>query len=316
MQKVLITGAAGNLGGLLVEYLKDSGLLINAMIHKKDIPAELKSLSNIRVFKADLGNKNSLTSALENVDTIVHFAGVLFKHNPEKFLPRTNIEYFKNLLEKAIECKVKRVILISFPHVEGETSPENPAKGSLTGNPVSMHAKTRLEEEKLLFDFEKETALEAVSLRVGMVYGRGILMIDGARWFSKYRLLGIWKKPTWIHLISTPDFLETTKQAIIKNNIHGIYHLGDEGAQTLQEFLDAAAKQWGYGIPWRMPVGLILFAAGFFELWSFIFGTRSPLTRDFVKIGMASYYGDTKRMRDELNRNLKFKTFREGIETL
>jgi nucleoside-diphosphate-sugar epimerase len=211
---------------------------------------------------------------------------------------------------------VKRIILISFPHVEGETFIDNPAYGKLDGNPESVHAKTRLEEEKLLFTFEKETKMEAVSLRVGMVYGKGILMIDAAKWFAKYKLLGIWKKPTWIHLISTIDFLNATQSAILKDEIHGIYHIGDEGQQTLQEFLDTCSTYWGYKKPWHMPLGLIMFAARIFEMSSFIFGTRSPLTRDFVKIGTASYYGDTSRMRTDLLQELTYKTFREGMSTL
>ncbi len=149
-----------------------------------------------------------------------------------------------------------------------------------------------------------------------MVYGRGILMMDAARWFAKYRLLGIWRKPTWIHLISTADFLESVSQAILKENVSGIYHLGDNGVQTLQEFLDEATAWWGYGKPWRMNAGVIFFAASCFEFFSKIFGTRSPLTRDFIKIGMSSYYGDTARARAELYDDFKYRTFREGLETL
>ena len=50
MKRVLITGAAGNLGGLLSDYLKNSGLLLNLMIHNKDISPELKNHKNIEVF--------------------------------------------------------------------------------------------------------------------------------------------------------------------------------------------------------------------------------------------------------------------------
>ena len=314
MKKVLITGAAGNLGGLLAEYLISTNLHLNLMTHKKEINHNLKNASNVSVFKADLNNKETLFPALKGVDIVVHFAGILFKHNPEKFLPITNTQYFKNLLEVAIEAKVKRVILISFPHVEGESNPDNPAKGILNGNPISMHAKTRLEEEKLLFD--NKDKFEAVSLRLGMVYGKGILMIDTARWFAKYKILGIWGKPICIHLISIQDYLETTKNAIIKDNINGIYHIGDDGKQTLQEFLDAATKKWGYRKPVRMNVKIILFVAKVFEFFSLIFNVRSPLTRDFVKIGMVSYYGDTLRMRKELLSELKYKTYKDGIETL
>lgn len=315
MKTILITGAAGNLGGLLANHLKDTDLNLHLMTHIKDVDKNLRSKSNEKIFKADLSDKNSLDESLKGVDVIVHFAGILFKNNPEKFLPVTNTRYFSNLLDKAIEHKIKRIILISFPHVEGETYPEKPSTDRLDGKPSSVHAQTRLEEEKLLFGKEKEYGYEAVSLRVGMVYGKGILMIDAALWFAKHYILGIWKKPTHIHLISTFDFLESTKNAIIKDNIRGIYNIGDEGRQTLQEFFDDITEFRGYHKPWRMPVGLIMLAAEVFELFSKIFGTRSPLTKDFIKIGMASYYGDTKKMRAELLPTLKYKNYKDGIES-
>ena len=312
--RVAITGAAGNLGGLLAEGMKDRDVNLNLLIHKKDVPETLKGRDNISTFKVDLAKTETLSEALTNVDVIVHFAGVLFKANPEKFLPETNTRYFNNLLDVSVEKKVKRIILISFPHVEGENTPENPARGSLDGKPESMHARTRLEEEKLLFAYGKKYNFEAVSLRVGMVYGKGILMIDVGQWFARHYLLGIWKKPTYIHLISKTDFVDATIAAIEKNNVEGIYHIGDEGVQTLQEFFDDITVYKKNHKPWRMPLWMIMTAARFFELFSAVFGTRSPLTVDFVKIGMASYYGDTERMRKELLPKLKYKTYKEGIE--
>lgn len=313
MTRVAITGAAGNLGGLLAQGMKDMDVNLNLLIHTKDVPDDLKEKDNISVFRTDLARKETLFDALKGVDVIVHFAGILFKANPEKFLPVTNTQYFKNLLTVAVRQKVKRVILISFPHVEGECTPENPAKGVLSGDPESAHARTRLEEEKLLFQYGDKYGFEAVSLRVGMVYGEGILMIDAGQWFARHWLLGVWKKTTEIHLISKPDFVDVTIAAALKPDVRGIYHVGDEGVQTLQEFLDDITVYKGNHKPWRMPVWMIMTAARGFELFSALFGTRSPLTRDFVKIGMVSYYGDTSRMRQELLPELKYKTYKEGI---
>lgn len=315
--KILITGAAGNLGNLLAHSLaEEPGISLNLMIHKKELDGYFYKKPNVKVFKADLADSNTLTPSLIGVDVIVHFAGVLFKHNPEKFLPETNTRYFKNLLEEALENRVKRVILISFPHVEGETFKDAPARGKLDRQPVSVHAKTRLAEEKYLFQKQQEYPFEAVSLRVGMVYGKGILMIDAAKYFAKFNLLGVWKKSTWIHLISKDDFLTITKNAAIKPDIKGIYHIGDEGYQTLQEFLDQVCIHWKLKKPWRMPVSFIMAVAQFFELVSMIFGVQSPLTKDFIKIGMVSYYGDTSRMRKDLLDELKYKTFKDGLEIL
>ena len=313
---ILITGAAGNLGGLLAKHLAAGDVNLHLFIHKKDAAPELAMLPNIRIFRGDLARKESLQEALQGVDVVIHFAGILFKAKPEKFLPTTNTGYFKNLAEAAADARVKRIILISFPHVEGETTPENPATGLLNGHPNSVHARTRLEEEKYLFTQCYKWGIEGVSLRVGMVYGRGILMIDAARWASKHHLLGIWKKPTSIHLISTIDFLNATKNAILNNHVSGVYHLGDEGMVTLQEFFDEACAHWNTHRPWRMPVWMIFTAARLCELWSAVFYTRSPLTVDFIRIGMTSYYGDTSRMRQELLPKLTYPTFREGIDTL
>jgi nucleoside-diphosphate-sugar epimerase len=53
---------------------------------------------------------------------------------------------------------------------------------------VSVHARTRLEEERLLFARTENAGVEPVVLRLGMVYGRGVLMIEAARWLARHRL--------------------------------------------------------------------------------------------------------------------------------
>lgn len=163
-------------------------------------------------------------------------------------------------------------------------------------------------------NIQKKDSFEPVSLRVGMVYGKGILMIDAAQWFARHYLLGVWRKPTHIHLISKDDFVVSTIAAIEKPAVAGIYHIGDEGIQTIQEFLDDITVYKKNHRPWRMPVWMIMSAARFFEIFSWLTGMKSPLTVDFIKIGMVSYYGDTTRMRKELLPELKYKTYKEGIE--
>ncbi len=63
-------------------------------------------------------------------------------------------------------------------------------------------------------------------------------------------------------------------------------------------------------------MSLINSAALLSEITSSIFNIPSPLTRDFIRIGQASYYGDTSRMRNELLPILRYKTYHEGIDTL
>lgn len=313
---ILITGAAGNLGSLLARHLVAGGHKLRLMYHRKPLPPDLASVSNVSPVQADLAKPETLPPAVAGADVIVHFAGVLFAPRPEHFLPVTNTKWFSNLLDAALKANVGRIILISFPHVEGPTTPDQPATGRLDREPISVHARTRLQEERLLFERTQGTETTPVVLRLGMVYGRGILMIDTARWLAQRRLLGVWREPTWFQLISTADYLRVTEAAILKPSVRGIYHVGDEKPVTLQDFLDKACGAWNCRQPFRTPLWTIYAVASLCELFGAIARKPSPLTRDFITIGRVSHWGDTKRARQELIPELKYPTLEDGLSTL
>jgi len=315
---ILITGAAGNLGSRLARRLLTERVKQRLMIHRTPLPDDLAAIGEdrIAVVSADLALPETLSAALQGVDCVVHFAGVLFRPRPATFLPQTNTRWFANLLEAALAARVPRVVLISFPQVEGPTTPEHPATGRLDYVPVWIHARTRLEEERLLFQKTRGTSTTPVVLRSATVYGRGILMIEAARWLSQRHLLAVWRTPTWYHFIQTDDFLNAVAASTLKTGITGIYQLGDDAPMTIQEFLDEAARIWGYSRPWRMPWWMILTAAAACEAFATAFGTRSPLTRDFVRLGRVDHVCDTRRMRAELVPQLRYPTFEQGKTTL
>jgi nucleoside-diphosphate-sugar epimerase len=314
--KILITGAAGNLGAFLARRLLTSEHELNLLIHTRQLPNEIASQSNVKVFRADLADSISLYPACDGVDCVVHFAGVLFAPRPERFLPVTNVDYVENLVETALQSGVKKFILISFPHVEGESTPEQPALGRMDGKPDSVHAQTRLAAERLLFSRAKGTLMTPVALRPGMIYARGVLMIEAARWLMARRIMGVWKEPTWIHLLSLPDFLTCTVAATEGSKINGIYNLGDDQPTTLQEFLDVLAEQWGYAIPWRGPRWLFPLAGGLTEAVAMVLNKPAPITRDFIRIGMASYVSNTERMKSELLPELAYPNLQSGLPLL
>jgi len=313
---ILITGAAGNLGGLLARHLVTVGHELRLMVHRTPLDARLSSAPRVTQVIADLADPRTLPPAVDGAGVVVHFAGVLFAPRPERFLAETNTRWFSHLLDAALAANVDRVILISFPHVEGPTTPEQPAIGRLDRNPVSVHARTRLQEERLLFKRTAGTGTEPVVLRLGMVYGRGVLMIEAARWLAQRRLLGVWRDPTWVQLLSVPDFLQSSEAAILRPEVRGIYHVGDEQPVTLQHFLDEACRVWGCRPPRRMPVWMIQGAAAVCELIAAMSGRPSPLTRDFIRIGRVSYWGDTGRTREELLPVLAYPTLESGLALL
>lgn len=313
---VLITGAAGNLGGFLARHMVGGPHALRLLIHRTPPPPDLVGAPGVSVHTADLADPVSLAGACRNVDCIVHLAGVLFAPWPERFLPTTNVTYVQNLVAAALAAGVRKFILISFPHVEGESSPEHPATGRLDGRPASVHAQTRLAAEQHLFAACEGSPMTPVALRAGMIYGRGVLMIEAARWLARRRLLAVWSTPTWIHLIALPDFNRCIQATIERDGAWGIYNVGDDQPLTLQAFLDTAAMHWGFHKPWRCPRWSFYAAALCCEAFAGIFGTAAPITRDFIRIGMASYASDTSRMKQELLSTLTYPTLTSGLGLL
>jgi nucleoside-diphosphate-sugar epimerase len=315
--RILISGAAGNLGSALARHLLPSRHKLRLVFHRTPLPHDLRAGRNVEPAQADLALPETLPAACKNVDCVVHFAGILFAPRPERFLPITNHSYVTNLVEAAIEAGVRRFILISFPHVEGPTTPDHPATGrTVDALPISVHAQTRLAAEKTLFERSRGTGLRPIALRSGLVYGRGVKMIEAGRWLLQRRLLAVWPEPTWNHLLALPDFLRCVEAASVKPRARGVYLLGDELPMTLQNFLDALAWHWGYQPAWRLPRGLFPLAGAMSEAAATVLGTASPLTRDFIRIGMVPHVVDTTRMRRELLPRLAYPTLREGLAIL
>ncbi len=314
--KILITGAAGNLGSQVVRHFATAGHQLWLLVHKKPLPFDASALPNVTVCPADLGNPATLNGICEGVDCVIHLAGVLFAPRPARFLPLTNVGYVRNLLAAAQEGRVGKFVLVSFPHVEGETTPERRARGVLQSKTEVIHFRTRLEAEKLVLQAGADAGLHPVVFRAGVVYGKGIKLVEGAKWLLRHRLMGVWRKPTWVHLIALPDFLAALQAAVENEHASGIYQVADDAPLTLQAFLDRLAAHYGYPRPWRLPRWMFFAATWGCEAFALLFRTPAPLNRDVIRAGMTSSVADNSRMKQELLPRLAYPTLDEGLKLL
>jgi nucleoside-diphosphate-sugar epimerase len=313
---VLVTGAAGNLGTHLSRFLLSTDASLRLLVHRKPPAPDLLRQPRVSVVRGDLSEPESLVPACQGIDCVVHLAGVLFQPNPARFLPVTNTLYAKNMVDAAIGAGVRRFILVSFPHVEGESTPDAPARGLPDAHPGPVHARTRLAAEQYLTGACIGTSMRPVILRAGVIYGRDVKLIEAARFLLRWRLMAVWRKPTWVHLLALPDFLAAVWAAIVEDGVCGIYNICDEEPLLLQEFLDTLASCWGYRRPLRLPDAVFTGAAALCERAAMLLPVPAPLNRDILAMGRMSVVADTSRMRKELLTALSFPTLREGIRLL
>jgi uronate dehydrogenase len=113
MQKILITGAAGDVGGRLTTLLKDSYRL-----RLSDIKVPTGLAADADFVSADLADKAAVERAVAGVDGIVHLGGFSVE-GPWDTILNSNIIGCYNLFEAARLAKVQRIVFASSNHAVG-----------------------------------------------------------------------------------------------------------------------------------------------------------------------------------------------------
>ena len=154
--KILVTGGSGFLGKSISDYFSRKGHEI--LIFDTNEPNNL--LDNQKFMHGDLFDKQRLEEAIENIETVFHFAAQAdigaSDENPEDTL-LNNIQGTINLLEKVKYLKLKRFFFSSSVYV-------NSKYGSFYG--VSKQCC-----EKIIEEYSRKYGLDFTILRYGSLYG-------------------------------------------------------------------------------------------------------------------------------------------------
>jgi uronate dehydrogenase len=106
-QKLLITGAAGKIGQLFIQHLKDRYDLVLTDI------VDAPETYGFPFVKADISAPESIRPLFENVDTVIHLAADYRRDAPWESLLPNNVIGVYNVFEAAHQAKCKRVIFAS-----------------------------------------------------------------------------------------------------------------------------------------------------------------------------------------------------------
>lgn len=179
MQKILITGAAGDVGTRLRKLLKGVYSLRVSDIRK---PADLGA--DDEFVAADLGDYEQTRQITAGIDGIVHLGGYSVE-GPWETIHKANIVGCYNLFEAAYRSGVKRVVFASSNHAVGFYRRDQKIGVDVTVRPDSRYGVSKAFGEAVGALYADKHGLQVTCIRIGNV---------GDKPLDKRRL-SIWVKP-------------------------------------------------------------------------------------------------------------------------
>jgi dihydroflavonol-4-reductase len=113
---ILVTGATGHIGNVLVRKLIEKGKQVRALIWRGEDTVPLAGLDAEQV-EGDVLEPDSLKPAFRSVSTVFHLAGLIsIMPGPERLIRRVNAEGTRNMIAAACHAGVSRFIYTSSIH--------------------------------------------------------------------------------------------------------------------------------------------------------------------------------------------------------
>ena len=162
MQRILITGAAGQIGRALREGLRGSYALIRLL----DVAPLGAAAGGEEVMSADIRDFVAMERATAGIDCVVHLAGQSTEAGWDKVLP-LNIEGCYNVFEAARRSGVKRIVFASSNHAIGFHRRERFIDDTVVPRPDTRYGVSKVFGEAVGRLYADKYGMSVACLRIG-----------------------------------------------------------------------------------------------------------------------------------------------------
>lgn len=176
LPKILVTGATGFLGSRLIELLIQRHYPVRALARKLSNIEKLKGLQ-AEIFFGDVADIESLKSAFEGVDIVVHAAADT--KGSEEDGKVSTIQGTKNVIDLCQKYKIKKLAYISSCSVYGVADYK---KGEVITEESSLeryperrgaYSNGKYQADRIVTEAMNKDSLPIVCLRPGTIFGPG-----------------------------------------------------------------------------------------------------------------------------------------------
>ncbi|MBN2159406.1 MAG: NAD-dependent epimerase/dehydratase family protein [Spirochaetes bacterium] len=279
--KMLVTGATGFIGSVLVRELVKKGHAVRGMAMPGEDTSSIEKLG-VEVFRGDLTVPMTLIGICNGIDTVFHCAARVTDWGSKKEFYAAIYNATENLIKEAAG-KASRFVYISSiaalglgRHMKGLTEADTAEKSGVPYNDA------KLDTEKLVTEYHRDGLIAATIVRPANVTGpgsvwvrdvverlmsiTGIPLFDGGKYNSSF-----------VYVDSLVDgIVRAGTMDIAKGKL---YHVRDDWAVTWKEYLTDLGSYVGKKPRGNIPFVLAWYAGMVIELLLTPLGIRPPLTR-------------------------------------
>ena len=291
-KKVLITGANGFIGNMLLAHYQAQGIPV--------VGVDLSGNGD-DIFQGDIGQPETISELLQDCDVVVHTAALVSNSIADADMWRVNVLATRNLIAAAEKHKVRRFVQISSivaygNSAEGELDEEQPVHAD-----GGSYVLTKLASEHAVLAATAKSPMELVIIRPGDVYGPGsrpwvILPIEA---INKGQFMLPAKGEGFFRPIFISDLIRGIALAVSTKEAAGeIFNLSCEGYMTTAEFFSHHYQWMNKRGPLKVSTGLAMFAASAAtKLAQMTGGVNEASTATIVQLCTKSWFSIAKAER-------------------
>ena len=314
---ILVTGATGFLGTVLIEQLLAKNLRVRALKRKtSQLPKSIASHQLVEWFEADINEPATLADAFEGITQVYHCAAFIsFDPKDKAKLLKINIEGTSNIVALCIENQARLV------HVSSIAALGNAKKGAQItekdfweyDSKVHSYAISKYEGEMEVWRSIAE-GLDAVIVNPAVIIGENAgfegsgaifkLVKDGLKFYTD-GATGI---------VDVSDVAKSMIALMGSNITAERYTLSADNLNYKDFFTEIAkgfgvkapaiaAQPWMLGIAWRAA-----------KLASIFTGKAPALTRDAARSSFNLSYYSNEKIKKAIG--IKFKPLKESIQSV
>ncbi len=309
--KVLVTGAAGFLGGHLVDMLVERGDEVRAMVRPVENASYLRTLSGVEVVNGDLTSAASLKRAVKGVERVYNVGARTGPWGPESAYRAINVYGLSDLIYAAMDAGVQRIVHTSsitvYGHfLHGIVTEDHPYHAE--DNPYS---RTKIEGEKLVTDLVEGQGAPIVIVRPAWIYGPRDTA-SFAKYVSRVESGKFFFVGSGENIVPTV-YVRDVAQGLIKagdagNEVIGqAYTLANDECVTQAAYLNTIADALGVAhVSLKVPFSALYTAGRSAELVWQAMGRRDAAPPPLTTYGITLQGGDQQFSIDKARRELGY----------